>query len=149
MKAYSTTMTGSGILKWFQKTEVTMSRMSRLARTRADTDVCDQCLCAPCVTDETNRQSWWPSENPSARQTNSIKRKILYKKFWTMLCNRGIFQTQTDRKSEAISRDRQRNSFMWHQRGTQRDILPNCVIQQVREWFQNPPSVSYVGHFWF
>ena len=114
---------------------------------RADANVCDQCLCAPCVTDETNHQSWWPSLNSSVRKTNNIKRKILYKKFWTMLCHRVVFQTQTymDRKSEAISRDRQRNYFMWHKRGTQRDILPNCVIHEVREWFPNPPSVSYVG----
>ena len=54
-------------------------------------DACDQCLCAPCVTDETNRQSWWPTENSTARKTNNTKRKILYKKFWTMLCHRGVF----------------------------------------------------------
>ena len=116
-----------------------------------EADTCNQCLCAPCVLDESNRQSWWPSVNSSERRTNNTKRKILYKKFWTMLCHRGVFENQVyiQRKSEAISRDRQRNFFMWHQRGTQRDLLPNCVIEQVRQWYPNPPSVSYVGHLWF
>ena len=103
-----------------------------------------------CVLDESNRQSWWPSDCIQPRRTNNTKRKILYKKFWTMLCHRGVFNDPTylDRKAFAIARDRQRN-FMWHNRGTQGVLLPNCVIQKVREWCPNPPNIQYMGHLWF
>lgn len=105
--------------------------------------ICDQCLCSPCVLDESNRQTWWPLDNMVAKRTNNATRKILYKKFWTMLCHRGVFQNPTyiERRSAAIARDKQRNYFVWHNRGSQRDLLPNCCSES--------SLVQYMGHLWF
>ena len=34
---------------------------------------CDHCPCSPCVLDETNRQTGWPSDNFQPKKSNSIK----------------------------------------------------------------------------
>lgn len=44
----------------------------------ANADSCDRCLCAPCVLDETSRQSWWLSTNSQEKRTINTMRKILY-----------------------------------------------------------------------
>ena len=133
------------------ETEIETRNNDPLIPPNLDANKCEHCLCSPCVLDEGNRQSWWPSDCFQPKRTNNTKRKILYKKFWTMLCHRGVFNDPVyiERKSFAIARDKQRNYFLWHNRGTQRDLLPNCVIQQVREWCPNPPNVQYMGHLWF
>ena len=56
------------------------------------------------------------------------REKYCIRSFGQCCATRACFkQPYTDRKSEVISRDRQCNYFMWHERGTQRDILSNCV----------------------
>ena len=68
---------------------------------------CPECFCRPCVVDDTNRQLWWPENPKPASSKNNKNRKMLYKKFWTMLCHRGVWQDRhyVERKSRAISLD--------------------------------------------
>ena len=133
------------------ETDIETRNYEPLILPNSNFSTCDHCLCSPCVLDKTNRQTWWPSDNFHPKKSNSTKRKILYKKFWTMLCHRGVFNDPiyVERKSSAIARDRQRNYYMWHNKGTQRDLLPNCVVQKVRAWCPNPPNMQYMGHLWF
>ena len=116
----------------------------------ADRAECPDCLCRPCVMDESHRQLWWP-ENPHApSRSNNSNRKKLYKKFWTMLSHRGVWDDERyiERKSSAVRRDSRRRIYVWQQHGYKRDIMPDCVVRQVRAWYPNVDSQPYVGHLW-
>jgi len=111
---------------------------------------CLSCLCQPCVMDDINRQSWWPTSNCIAKSGNRTIRKRLYKKFWTMLCHRGVWNEEryVQRKERALSRDRRYRHFEWLTNACKRDLMPNCVILCVRDWYPNPEGQSYMGHLW-
>ena len=104
------------------------------------------CLCRPCITNEGNRQLWWESENHDAHERNSHLRKDKYKRFWTNLFHRGIWDDPRykQRKREALRRDLRRRKFVYHRR----DIMPKCVVGLVRQWYPNPPGQDYMGHMW-
>lgn len=108
---------------------------------------CPHCLCDPCIAHEANRQSWWLAGQHPPRTGNSSGRKQLYKRFWSMLTERGLWmsETYTIRKNEALRRDPQQNTYVWYHR---REIMPNCVLQLVRGWLPNHPKTPYMGHMW-
>ena len=111
---------------------------------------CPECFCQPCIVHDMHRQLWWPQQAKPASSQNNKCRKVLYKKFWTMLSHRGVWQDgrYVDRKSRAIRIDVRRRRFLWQTVGMKREIMPNCVIRQVREWFPNPDNLPYMGHLW-
>lgn len=76
--------------------------------------------------------------------------KGLYKKFWTMLCHRGLWQDERylARKSLAVRLDSRHRRFVWQSHAYKREIMQDCVVRQVRDWFPNLPSQPYMGHLW-
>ena len=52
---------------------------------------CQHCFATPCVTSERHRQLWWEVEPYPPRRFNNTLRKHAYRKFWSMLANRGIW----------------------------------------------------------
>ena len=42
---------------------------------------CPFCFCKPCITDESNRQMWWETENQPQHRRNNSLRKEKYKYF--------------------------------------------------------------------
>ena len=112
---------------------------------------CGFCLCRPCITDQTNRQMWWETESHAADQSNSSLRKPIYKRFWTMLLHRRVWDDPRykARKQHALQSDPQRLVTAWSGPGVHpRDIMPDCVLKLVRGWFPNPPDRPYMGHKW-
>ena len=111
---------------------------------------CGDCFCTPCVTSDCNRQMWWPSTSSQPSVRNTKKRKHLYKKFWAMLSHRGawIDSRYVTRNTRAVSIDKRQNRFIWQSHGYVREIMPNCVVRQVREWLPNLESQPYMGHLW-
>ena len=109
-------------------------------------DECPLCLCRPCITHEQNRQRYWPQQQQPANRINNRERRLLYKKFWTMLYHRRVWRDARylARKEEALGRDGRRQNFIWHRR----DIMPNCVTTLVRQWYPNPQTIPYMGHMW-
>ena len=60
-----------------------------------DTDAtpeCPMCFCRPCITHEKNIQMWWESIPQPPHNRNNGVRKKLYKRFWTMLFHRQVWQ---------------------------------------------------------
>ena len=53
-----------------------------------DAQQCELCLCQPCVLDETNRQTWWPTESTALSMENSYLRKNFTTNF-TQCCITG------------------------------------------------------------
>jgi hypothetical protein len=114
---------------------------------------CDYCLCRPCITDPSNKQLWWEDVPSPPSDGNSKKRKEHYKRFWTGLLHRAIWEHPTYllRKSIALTQDPQRqNVVLSGPRGGYhpRDIMPLCVLKLVRTWLPNPTSRPYLGHRW-
>lgn len=112
---------------------------------------CEHCLQDPCITHEDNRQQWWPNETSPARDGNNQGRKKLYKLFWSMLSNRGLWMEDIylARKDEALQRDPNRKKYLWSSGNiAKRDLMPNCVLKLVRGWLPNPVKKEYMGHMW-
>lgn len=109
-------------------------------------DECPHCLCRPCITNEQNRQEWWVNQQP-AHILNSVSRKGCYKNFWTMLYHRRVWvdPRYKARKCRALGLDPDQNRLQWIH---QRDIMPNCVLDLVRDWLPNPKGIPYMGHRW-
>jgi hypothetical protein len=113
---------------------------------------CEFCLCQPCITNDKFHQFWWYTEPEVPHSRNSWMRKQVYKKFWTMLFHRLVWQDPrylarkeaTLRQAGVPSQD-----IVWSGgRLHKRDIMPQCVVKLVRGWLPNPPNVDYMGHRW-
>ena len=111
-----------------------------------EADRCPHCFCAPCITSEDFRQEWWPTISTRPMILNSMTRKTQYKRFWTMLYHRGIWNLEEylTKKTIALGRDPNRTIYVYHRR----DIMPDCVLKIVRGWHPNPPDTAYMGHMW-
>ena len=116
-------------------------------------DICTYCLCQPCITDVSNKQLWWEEMPTQPAVANSKKRKEHYKRFWTGLLHRGVWENPiyVQRKEAMLADVVQRpNIVLCGPRGGYhpRDIMPKCVLELVRTWLPNPPSQPYMGHKW-
>ena len=105
---------------------------------------CPHCLCRPCIT--TNHQGWFRLDPARPHILNSRRRKTCYKKFWSMLLHRGVWvdARYLMRKGAALNLDPRYRNFVYHRR----DIMPDCVVKNVRNWYPNPGSIPYMGHMW-
>lgn len=102
---------------------------------------CPYCLLDPCVT--SNRQKWL-GRGQTARPSNSGIRKLRYQKFWKLLNKRGAW-TKTaylERKTQLMGNANP--AIVW----TYRDMMPECVLQCVKELYPNPVGKPYIGHHW-
>ena len=73
---------------------------------------------------------------------NAKQRKGLYQRFWSVMQNCGAWKDEHyQRKKVEAGGNR---GFAWHRR----EIMPECVLRQCREWFPNPDKVRYMGHKW-
>jgi len=102
-------------------------------------DRCPHCLVCPCVTSPP--QAWLGEGNPP-RPGNNLVRKRLYRNYWTMLDRRGLWKNPLYLHQKEI---RKREA---HVELTMREIMPKCVLEQVRGLYPNPKNTPYMGHFW-
>lgn len=105
----------------------------RAAPPQVPESICDFCLRAPCITSS----DFKPKGRCGARFGNHMKRRIDYKWYWKTLKDNGLWDNPTylDRKQElgCLIDD-------------VREVMPHCVIKDVRDRWPNPPNVPYQGH---
>ncbi len=101
--------------------------------------VCELCRCNPWVTG--NPQSWLGAGS-RPRLGNNLIRKRLYTNYWTVLDRRGLWNNVVylNRKHLAM---RQCQVQL-----TNREMMPECVLEQVRTLYPNQKDVPYMGHYW-
>ena len=95
---------------------------------------CQHCLMGPCITvSEVTRIQG--SCAPDI--TNHSKRHENYRKFWKSLKDRGLWQHELylHRKTSAGLSDVEL-----------RELMPQCVLDDTRKRYPNPPGVPYMGH---
>ncbi|CAC5411390.1 unnamed protein product [Mytilus coruscus] len=109
-----------------------------------DEDMCQDCFCSPCVTQ--NRQSWL-GVGQRAHVRNSGIRKLKYKLFWRMMQDRGAWSSPQylRKKCRLLNRDRVDETVVI----VRREVIPDCVLNLVRELYPNPKSKPYMGHRWY
>lgn len=106
------------------------------------TEGCKDCLCNPCIT--TDVQAWLGIGAP-AHARNAALRKVRYKKFWTLLSRRGLWSNHVYKRRKLAQLGRNENDgCVW----TKREIIPECILLQVRGLYPNPPGKPYMGHKW-
>ena len=112
-----------------------------------DQEECPYCFCRPCVTSEDNRQGWWEDEHPPQR-SNHLLRKPIYRRFWTMLANRGAWRDPRYLQKKTAELNIGHDHVMVGPGIHPRDIMPDCVLKTVRTWLPNMPGQPYMGHKW-
>ena len=95
---------------------------------------CPHCLMGPCITvSEVARLLG--SCGPDI--TKHSKRHKDYQNFWKSLKDRGLWQHETDlhcKSSNGLSEVELR------------ELMPQCVLNDTRKRYPNPPGVPYMGH---
>lgn len=106
---------------------------------------CPHCFLQPCVT--TLRQSWL-GNGQSAKLANRAVRKAKYKKFWMVIDQRCGWRDARylQRKASLLHREDEDN--VWISNNTVREVMPVCVLNQVRNLYPNPSGHPYMGHRW-
>ena len=94
---------------------------------------CDFCLRSPCIT----RSEFKPMGRGEARITNHTKRRKDYKWFWRTLEDCGLWENPT-----YLARKQELGCMI----DDVREVMPLCVVKDIRERWPNPPNVPYQGH---
>lgn len=110
---------------------------------------CRECFCVPCVTNYPQR--WLgpgQAANPRKPEQNSGLRKKIYKKYWKVLKDRYVWMDRRyqNRRARMIKEVRDRGEEPVR---VEREIIPDCVLEQVRGLYPNPPDMPYMGHMWW
>ncbi|CAC5400046.1 unnamed protein product [Mytilus coruscus] len=102
---------------------------------------CPFCLVAPCVA-VSNESAPWIGEGQPPSAENSGVRKEIYKRFWKIMDNLGVWYTEDylDRKKNIGGGE----WIVYHRR----EIMPDCVLDLVRSKYPNPKDIPYIGHQW-
>lgn len=125
--------------------EIKVTPRKPMEREKEGSEICEHCYCAPCVTDITNKQQWWPEADSEPKIGNNVKRKNIYYKFWTMLYHRGVwnFPQYILKKQNMLS-----TATRLSGKTVRREIMPDCVMGMVRRWYPNIDGQPYMGHRW-
>ena len=102
---------------------------------------CQFCFCILCVT--TIRHLWFggPSR-PHAR--NAQLRKAKHKRFWKMMDDRGAWRhPRYLRKKQRLLQTDEETVV------TDREVMPDCILNVVSSAYPNPPGQPYMGHKWW
>ena len=102
---------------------------------------CQDCFLLPCCTTYNHD---FVGLGQAASNANPAMRRKRYKKYWNVLTNLGGW-----RKHRYVAKKRQMTRqnadvTVWHQR----EIMPNCVLHQLRGLYPNPDNIPYMGHKW-
>ena len=98
------------------------------------------CFRAPCVT---LRNHAWIGPGQGACDQNSAIRREKYSKYWKIMICLGAW---TDPRYLQVKQDRA-NGGEWaitHRR----EVMPMCVLRQLRTLYPNPKGKSYMDHKW-
>lgn len=110
---------------------------------------CRHCLCAPCIT--TFPQAWLGLGQAPRPGNNGIRKK-LYKHYWRVLHGKGLWMDvrylQRRKRLLDIYKQENADNEAIIAVGSMREIIPDCVLDKVRNLYPNPKSVPYMGHRW-
>lgn len=110
---------------------------------------CSECLSVPCVT--LFPQRWLgpgQTANPRRPELNSGVRKRIYKKYWKVLKDNRVWEDRRYQRRRSLAITQAKEAGHEPVR-VEREIMPQCVLDQVRGLYSNPPGISYMNHQWW
>ncbi len=108
---------------------------------------CKFCFLSPCAT--LGHIPRWVGKGQKPTHNNSGLRKVIYKKFWFQLNGLGAWdKVRYKLKKRQALLAHFGNDYIWIGNAEKRDIIPECVLQFVRNLYPNPPGQSYMDHKW-
>lgn len=96
---------------------------------------CSFCLQLPCITSQD--KAAFLSAHGLPRPQNISKRYKDYKEFYRMLKRAGLWENPL-----YLNKKHELGIFI----EDVREVLPNCVVSDVRKRWPNPPHIPYKGH---
>ena len=97
---------------------------------------CPHCFLIPCVT---VHDHYWLGEGQPESRENHCVRKIKYKSYWKVINNSGGWNN---------NRYLQKKVAAGGQVNDKRELMPYCVVSQLRTLYPNPVNMPYMGHMW-
>ena len=94
---------------------------------------CEFCLQRGCITSS----AFKPQGRGDARITNHVKRRKDYKWYWRTLKVCGLWEN-----SIYLERKEELGCLI----DDVREVMPHCLVKDVRRRWPNPPHVPYQGH---
>ena len=101
---------------------------------------CPFCFQAPCIT---LRNHAWIGPGKGACEQNSAIRREKYSKYWKVMTCLGAWN---DPRYLQVKQDRA-NGGEWAI-SHRREVMPICVLQQLRTLYPNPKDKPYMDHKW-
>ena len=105
-----------------------------------ETAVCPECFLAPCCTSYDNN---FVGAGQPASNCNPAIRRVRYRKYWSVISNLGGWT-----KESYIAKKRRRTYEAGENVLHRREIMPKCVLNQLRNLYPNPDGQPYIGHKW-
>ena len=96
------------------------------------------------MTDIANHQPWWIEYPEEKSVQNSGKRKLKYRKFYSMFRSMGLWANEQYLQKKQLLMTANRITVG----RTNRELMPDCVTGLVRVWLPNPDGKQYLGHKW-
>ncbi|VDI37465.1 Hypothetical predicted protein [Mytilus galloprovincialis] len=102
---------------------------------------CPYCFITPCVATSNITAPWVGNGQPPSNANPQI-RKGIYRRFWKCINNMygWLLPQYLDKKKRVGGGE----WVVMHQR----EIMPECVLELVRELYPNPVGIQYMGHMW-
>lgn len=111
-------------------------------------EACQHCFLQPCATHYP--QSWLVKKRVP-HNGNCKTRLRMYKKFWSVMSHRDAWKHPFYVTKKQVHLSASFPDIVW-ERGagphSEREIMPHCVLELVRDLCPNPPGQDYTGHKW-
>jgi len=99
---------------------------------------CPFCFLSPCIIAHPHD---WLGDGQRPCQENSGMRRVLYNRYWKCMDNQGAWRLESYLQKK--TRQAPQGSV-----AHRREIMPECVVKQVRDLYPNPVGQPYMGHKW-
>ena len=96
---------------------------------------CPECFLMPCAS---AHDHFWLGEGQPEHRENHGVRKIKYRSYWKFINNSGGWNDNRNLLKVAIV----------GQVNDKRELMPSCVVAQLRVLYPNPLDMPYMGHMW-
>ena len=112
------------------------------SETESSEEICTFCYLSPCCTSYDHD---FVGQGQEACNENPEIRKVRYRKYWNVISNLGGWNKAAyQQKKRRLAGQSKERVGVWHRR----EIMPDCVLNQLRELYPNPSGKAYVGHKW-
>ena len=111
--------------------------LSQKPKQEPENEECKFCFLDPCITSHGHH---WLGDGRHACEANSGIQRAKYAKYWKCISNRGGWNLDMYLAKKVSTPE----GSVLHRR----EIMPECVVNQVRELYPNPGRIPYMGHKW-